>query len=211
MIIARIGSWTVHGSAISSKEDIDALDDVKRLHERLEEESRQTRRRLAAALSKGRFAARRKGYEEGYKQAISDAAGAFAAHMKLWRGAHKHLKLAAEKAIREALNGMDPDVLLIARINQGLLAARQNPLVRIHIHPSQFPIVDQAIAALDAKFGKTGCETVSDSRLQRGEVRLETDTGVLEVGFDRQVRAICTSLMRELDVQWKLEESHTPS
>jgi flagellar biosynthesis/type III secretory pathway protein FliH len=210
VIVTRIGPWTVHGEAILSKEEASSLQGLQLLQERLDEELRQTRQRLAYALLKGRRSARRRGYEQGRKQAIKDVALAFARHMKVWSSAEKHLKGAAEQAIREALGAVPADALLIARINQGLLAARHNPVTRIHVHPSQFALVDRIVAALEAKYGRTGCETVSDLRLLAGEARIETETGVLEVSLDRQVRAICAALLRELKLRRQHDHAMAP-
>lgn len=201
MIVARIGQWAVHSGAILSKDELGSLENLRLLHHQLEEESRQGRRRVAKALLKGRHAARRKGYEEGRAQALKDVTAAFSEYMKTWGNVDKHLKCATENAVRNALGGVATDVQLIARINQALLAARHNPVMRIHVHPSQFALVDRIITALEKKYGKSGCEAVSDSLLQHGDVRIETETGVLEVGFDRQVRAISAGLLHDLGVQ----------
>lgn len=201
MIITRIGQWTVHGGAIVSRNELDSLENLQLLQDQLEEESRQTRRRVASALLKGRHAARKKGYEEGRRQALKDVSAAFSKYIKTWSNVEKHVKSAADHAIREALGDVASDVLLIARINQALLAARHNPVIRIHVHPSQFALVDKIIAALETKHGKSGCETVSDALLGHGEVRIETETSVLEVGLDRQIRAISARLLHDLGLE----------
>ena len=200
MIIAKIGELSIHGSGILSNAELDAIDDIKLLHEKLTEENRQTRKRLAHALHKAKQSARQKGYKLGRSEGLKEALSAFSKHMKVWGSVESHLKASIGKVVREALGNFPPDVLLIARIQKGLLAARQNPVVRIHVHPSMFALVDGTVVKMDEQYGRSGWEVVGDTRLLESECRIETETGLIEVDFDRQVRAMCDALLHELRI-----------
>jgi flagellar biosynthesis/type III secretory pathway protein FliH len=198
VIIAKVGEWSIHDAGILSSEETGAINDLKLFQERLFEESRETRRRLARALQRARQAARRKGYQRGWDDAARQIISAFVMHLKAWANVEKNLKLSVEKVVREALGDLPQGVLLLARIEKGLLAARQQPVIRIHVHPSVFPLVDGVVAKFNEQYGPSGCEVVADMRRHESECRIETEKGILEVDFDRQVRALSDALLLEL-------------
>jgi flagellar biosynthesis/type III secretory pathway protein FliH len=200
VIIAKIGDWSIHGSGIVPSDELDAIHDIRLLHDRLVEENLQTRKRLAKSLQKAKQSARRKGYERGRNEGLQEIVSAFTQHMKVWGSVEKRLKLSVAKVVGDALGNFPPDALLIARIQKGILAARQNPVLRIHVHPSMFALVDGMVAKFDEQNGRSGCEVVSDTRLLESECRIETETGLIEVDFNRQVRALCDALLYELRI-----------
>jgi len=200
VIIAKIGDWSIHGSGIVPSDELDAIHDIRLLHDQLVEENLQTRKRLAKALHKAKQSARRKGYERGRSEALQEIISAFTQHMKVWGSVEKRLKASIAKVVGDALGNFPPDALLIARIQKGILAARQNPVLRIHVHPSMFALVDGMVAKFDEQHGRSGCEVISDTRLLESECRIETETGLIEVDFNRQVRALCDALLYDLRI-----------
>ena len=200
VIIAKIGEWSIYGSGILSSEDMDALDNLGLLERRLSDASQDTRRRLAKALHKARGAARKKGYELGRNEAFAQISSLFAAYLKVWGGVEKNLKSAVERVLRDALGDLPKEALLLARIEQAILAARQQTVVRIHVHPSVFSLIDGVIQKINKQYGDAGCEVVADVRQHESECRIETEKGVFEVDYNRQVRALCNDLLRELKI-----------
>jgi len=200
VIIAKIGEWSIYGSGILSSEDMDALDNLGLLERRLSDASQDTRRRLAKALHKARGSARKKGYELGRNEAFAQISSLFAAHLKVWGGVEKNLKSVVERVLRDALGDLPKEALLLARIEQAILAARQQTVVRIHVHPSVFSLIDGVIQKINKQYGDAGCEVVADVRQHESECRIETEKGVFEVDYNRQVRALCDDLLRELKI-----------
>jgi flagellar biosynthesis/type III secretory pathway protein FliH len=200
VIITKIGEWSVHGGGILSSADLDALDDLALLQKRLFDEAKETRRRLAKALHKARSSARRKGYELGRGEAVARLFSMFALHLKVWGNAEKNLKSSIEKVLRDALGDLPKEALLLARIEKAILAARQQPVVRMHVHPSVFSLVDSVVRQFNEQYGQTGCEVVADLRQHESECRIETEKGVFEVDYDRQIKALCDDLLRELRI-----------
>jgi flagellar biosynthesis/type III secretory pathway protein FliH len=210
VIIAKIGEWSIHDAGILSPEDAGAIDDLQSFQEQLCEESRETRRRLAKALQKARLSARRNGYQRGWNDAARQVLSAFAVHLKIWVNVEKNLRLSIEKVVREALGDLPQGALLLARIEKGILAARQQPVIRIHVHPSVFPLVDGVVAKFNEQYGPSGCEVVADMRRDESECRIETEKGILEVDFERQVRALADALLLELRKSFDHDRAVSP-
>jgi flagellar biosynthesis/type III secretory pathway protein FliH len=112
----------------------------------------------------------------------------------------KNLKSSIEKVLRDALGDLPKEALLLARIEKAILAARQQPVVRMHVHPSVFSLVDSVVRQFNEQYGQTGCEVVADLRQHESECRIETEKGVFEVDYDRQIKALCDDLLRELRI-----------
>ncbi|GGA23445.1 hypothetical protein GCM10010981_09700 [Dyella nitratireducens] len=198
MLIGKVGDWSILGNGVLSSEEAATLQDLVALQQRLLGEQRETRQRLAHSLHKAKKSARQKGYAAGFEEARKQVIAALAAHLKVWRNAEQHLSTGIEKAVREALGEIPASGLLMMRIHQCLLAARESPVLRIHVHPMHFSLVDDVIVRFNREHGRLGCEVIADNHLLQDECRVETETGILNIDFDRQARAIGEAILAEL-------------
>lgn len=210
MLIGKVGEWSILGNGVLSSEEAASLENLNALQGRLMEEARETRQRLALSLHKAKRNARRRGYEAGFEEAKDDVMTVLMAHLKLWRHAERHLSRAIEQAVREVLGELPSSGLLMMRLHKCLLAARQSPVLRIHVHPSHFPVVDDVVARFSREYGNLGCEVVADNHLLEDECRVETETGILNIGFERQVRAMCDAVQMELRKASVMTGAETP-
>lgn len=210
MLIGKVGEWSITGNGVLSNEEAATLENLVALQQRIMHEERETRQRLAHSLHKAKKHARRRGYEAGFEEASRQVTSAFVSHLKAWRNAERNLKTAIEKAVREALGEVPANGLLMKRIHQCLLAARESPVLRIHVHPAHFSLVDDVIVRFSREHGGLGCEVIADSHLLQDECRVETETGILNINFDRQVRAICAGIFAELRSGTDVTEAGSP-
>lgn len=209
-MIGKVGEWSILGNGVLSSEEAAFLQNLNALQGRLMEEARETRHRLARSLHKAKQNARQRGYEAGLEEAKVQVTTTFMAHLKLWKHAEKHLSTAIEKAVREVLGELPSNGLLMMRLHKCLLAARQSPILRIHVHPSHFQLVDDVVARFGREHGNLGCEVIADSHLLADECRVETETGILNIGFERQVRAMCDAVQLELRKASVIAEAEAP-
>jgi len=210
VLIGKVCEWSILGSGVLSREEAASLQNLNALQGRLMDEARETRQRLARSLHKAKKSARQRGYDAGFEEAKKQVATALMVHLKLWTHAEKHLGTAIEKAVREVLGELPSNGLLMMRLHKCLLAARQSPILRIHVHPSHFLMVDDVVARFSREHGNLGCEVIADNHLREDECRVETETGILTIDFDRQVRAMCDAVQMELRKASVLTEAGAP-
>lgn len=178
---------------------------ARRLRAQAEEEARRLVEAARAEAERLRGAAVAAGREEGLARASEHVARAALARDRLLAAAEPQLvELGLELARRivERAAALDPAVV-VELAGRALDAARARAEVTLRAHPADLAALREAEPRLAAALTRARpVALAADPALGRGEVRVETEAGVVEARLGPQLAALRRALSAEEDAGW---------
>ena len=192
---------TVHAAAWFPAEEIDAWRNGQDYLEAADREAMRIRTDALTAFEE----AKRSGFEEGRAEGAEAASRLLAettfradGHLAMADGQIVDLALAV---VRQVLGEFDVGQITRNAVRHALARQRQDQHLTLHVAPDMVDAVREDLDA-DIESGMRHLITVEpDPKLDRGQCRLASEIGFVDLGIEAQLRAIHQGLLDGLERQ----------
>lgn len=148
-------------------------------------------------------AERRRGYEDGKRQALLDQAEKMieivGRTVDYFAGVENEMVDLVMAAVRKVVDGFDDREKVVAVVRNALAVVRNQKQMTLRLHPDDVEVVRAGINDILAAYPGVGyLDLLPDARLARGACILESEIGMVEASLEGQIEALRGAFQRML-------------